>query len=89
MAQSKKKVQVEEIENPEPEEPKALMKVAKVQEVAIEEKPLIVLREWGAGIIVHECAQCGRQFDSRDEAVLHVVNHYPEKERQGVLDKLI
>lgn len=47
------------------------------------------VRMWADKIPVYCCTKCGRQMDSKDRMILHVVGHYPEDEREEKLDSLL
>jgi len=58
------------------------------REVVQSLKPYTV-RMWCGIKPVYACTQCSRQEDSEDEALLHFLKHYPEQEREHILDNLV
>ena len=49
----------------------------------------IIKRMWAGRIPVFECANCHQSLSTWDSAVLHVIKHVPEAEREGLLEYLI
>jgi len=47
------------------------------------------MKHWGGTIYIAVCSFCGKQADSEDDMILHVLNHYPGKDRDKILDKLV
>lgn len=47
------------------------------------------MRLWAGKIYVYVCSHCGRQYDDRDKLFMHILGHYPENEREAVLDRLL
>ena len=47
------------------------------------------MRMWSGVIPVFVCSKCGRQMDSEDDMMLHIVGHYPKEEREIVLNRLV
>ena len=69
---------------------------AETPEVAIETEREVVqslapftVRMWSGIKPVYACTMCGRQEDDRDDAILHYLNHYPEHERESILNNLV
>lgn len=52
------------------------------------EKPYAV-RMWAGKIPVYVCKKCGRQMDDQDRMILHVIGHYPQDQREQLLDELV
>lgn len=44
---------------------------------------------WAGVKPVLKCEVCGEFRDSEDEIILHVVSHYPEDQRNQILDQLV
>ena len=59
-----------------------------VHEYVISEKPYKI-RMWAGVKEVYVCTKCGSQYDNKDDAILHYLTHFPEKERNEVLNKLV
>jgi len=53
------------------------------------DEPTFVTRRWKGVLDVYECQVCFRQFNLRDDVILHVVAHYPEAEQETALDRFM
>jgi hypothetical protein len=69
---------------------------AETPEVAIETEREVVeslapftVRMWSGIKPVYACTLCDRQEDNKDDAILHYLDHYPEHERESILNKLV
>ena len=51
---------------------------------------LFQVRRWNglATMEVYVCSKCGRQIDNIDDMKLHVLGHFPENQRDKLLDAL-
>jgi hypothetical protein len=47
------------------------------------------IRMWCGIKPVYVCTLCDRQEDSEDDAILHFLSHYPEEEREYILDNIV
>ena len=46
-------------------------------------------RLWAGVKTVYVCRSCGRQEDDEDDMILHILSHFPENEREKILDILV
>jgi len=52
-------------------------------------KPLYSLKSWKGVREVYKCAKCEHCEEDEDEMKLHVLKHFPKKEREKQLDILM
>lgn len=46
-------------------------------------------RLWAGVKTVYVCRSCGRQEDDEDDMILHILSHFPEDEKESLLNILI
>ena len=46
-------------------------------------------RLWAGVKTVYVCRSCGRQEDDEDDMILHILSHFPENEKESLLNILI
>jgi hypothetical protein len=67
-------------------------KVPEVKNVYVksikQEKPYNILM-WSGVKEVYACTKCKFQTDDKDDAILHYLSHFPENERNSVLDRVV
>lgn len=62
-----------------------------VETIAAPEPPEVVYfseASWKGVITVWQCATCQHCENEKDDMIIHVLKHVPEKERDALLDKL-
>jgi len=46
-------------------------------------------RQWAGIRQIYVCRSCGRQEDSEDDMILHILTHFPVDERESILNTLV
>ena len=73
-------------EKPKKPEPK---KVEPVVKKAEPKKPLFTEVKWKGIKKVYRCEKCGWNEDTKDQMILHVLEHFPVPEREKILERLV
>lgn len=72
----------------EPVEPTPTENAVPAPQVADGDKLTFEKRQWAGAKDVYHCNFCGEDRDKKDEIILHILDHAPEKDRSALLDKL-
>jgi hypothetical protein len=57
--------------------------------LVVKEKPLFNPILWSGILPTFKCETCGHCDPSKDEMILHVITHVPERDRNDLLEKLM